>query len=615
MASQNPSIIRRTFGYIGKFFKAIRTLIGILFTGLLIIVIIGMFANNLPPMPEKGALYLAPSGVLVDQKTYVYPIDTLFADQTINSPETLVRDIIFAIDTAAMDHRITHLILDTDFLEAGGIAKLDEISNALMRFKRTEKPIIAIADNFNQSQYFLAAHADDIFLNPMGAVLVTGFAAYGNYYREALNKLKIKVNVFRAGEYKSAAEPFSRNDMSDQAREETADVVNHLWQSYTSKIEQLRQLNSGAIDNLANNLDIKLKAANGDTAFLAQQEGLVDHLASRSEIQSYLNQTIPNNLDGEFSAVDMAVYLAHLQREEITSAPSIDKVAVMVAKGNILDGQQPEGNIGADTLTEILSELHYDPNIKAVVLRVDSPGGSAFASDVIRDALYHNQLNLPIVVSMGSYAASGGYWIAAEADKILALPTTITGSIGVYSMIPTFDESLAALGVYSDGVGTTDIAGIMQLDRPMSDQTKSIIQSSVDNIYSRFVTLVADGRSISIAEAEAKAKGRIWTGQQALEMGLVDQLGGLNDAVESAAELAGINDYEVIYPTRLLSPYEQFIQEMGHNFSASLRYFGFDALLPEMVSHKVGSLISPLKYLSDFNDPRNIYLHCDSCPM
>lgn len=615
MASQNPSIIRRAFGYIGKFFKAIRTLIGILFTGLLIIVIIGMFANNLPPMPEKGALYLAPSGILVDQKTYVYPIDTLFANQTINSPETLVRDIIFAIDTAAMDHRITHLILDTDFLEAGGIAKLDEISNALMRFKRTEKPIIAIADNFNQSQYFLAAHADDIFLNPMGAVLVTGFAAYGNYYREALNKLKIKVNVFRAGEYKSAAEPFLRNDMSDQAREETADVVNRLWQSYTSKIEQLRQLNSGAIDNLANNLDIKLKAANGDTAFLAQQEGLVDHLASRIEIQSYLNQNIPNNLEGEFSAVDMAVYLAHLQREEITSAPSIDKVAVMVAKGNILDGQQPEGNIGADTLSEILSELHYDPNIKAVVLRVDSPGGSAFASDVIRDALYHNQLNLPIVVSMGSYAASGGYWIAAEADKILALPTTITGSIGVYSMIPTFNESLAALGVYSDGVGTTDIAGIMQLNRPMSDQTKSIIQSSVDNIYSRFVTLVADGRSISVAEAEAKAKGRIWTGQQALDMGLVDQLGGLNDAVESAAELAGINDYKVIYPTRLLSPYEQFIQEMGHNFSASLRYFGFDALLPEMVSHKVSSLISPLKYLSDFNDPRNIYLHCDSCPM
>ena len=615
MASQNPSIIRRLFSFISNFFRVIRTLVGIIFTGLLIIVIVGMFANQLPPMPEKGALYLAPSGILVDQKTYVYPINTLFSDQTINSRETLVRDIIVAIDAAAVDDRITHLIIATDFLEAGGIAKLDEISDALMRFKTTEKPIIAVADNFNQSQYFLAAHADHILLNPMGAVLITGFASYGNYYHEALNKLKIKVNVFRAGEYKSAAEPFLRNDMSPEATEETADVVNRLWQSYTSKIEQLRQLNSGAIDNLANNLANKLREANGNTAVLAQQEGLVDHLATRSEMRSYLNQHIPNNLDGEYSAVDMAVYLAHIQREEITSPPPIDKVAVVVAKGNILDGQQPEGNIGADTLAEILSDLHYDPNIKAVVLRVDSPGGSAFASDIIRNTLYHSQLNLPIVVSMGSYAASGGYWISAEADKILALPTTITGSIGVYSMIPTVDESLAALGIYSDGVGTTDIAGIMQLDRPMSDQTKSIIQSSVDNIYSRFVTLVADGRSIPVAEAEKKAKGRIWTGQQALEMGLIDQLGGLHDAVESAAELAGISHYEVIYPTRLLSPYEQFIQEMGYNFSASLRYFGFDLLLPDIVSQKVDSLISPLKYLSHFNDPRDIYLHCDSCPL
>ena len=615
MASQKPSIFRRFFSFINTFFKAIRTIVGIIFTGLLIIAIVGMFADQLPPMPEKGALYLAPSGVLVDQQSYVYPIDTLIADPAMVNPETLVRDIIDALDAAAVDDRITHLVIATDFLEAGGIAKLDEISDALIRFRKTEKPIIAVADNFNQSQYFLAAHADQILLNPMGAVLITGFGAYGNYYREALDKLKIKVNVFRAGEYKSAAEPFLRNDMSDQAREETADVVNRLWQSYTSKIEQLRQLNSGTINNLANNLDSKLQAANGDTAVLAQQEGLVDQLATRSEMHSYLNQNIPNTIDGEYSAVDMEVYLAHIRREESASIPPTDKVAVVVAKGNILDGQQPEGNVGADTLAQILSDLRYDPNIKAIVLRVDSPGGSAFASDVIRDALYHSQLNLPIVVSMGSYAASGGYWIAAEADKILALPTTITGSIGVYSMIPTVDESLAALGIHSDGVGTTDIAGIMQLDRPMSNQAKSIIRSSVENIYSRFVTLVANGRNTSLAEVEVMARGRIWTGQQALEMGLIDQLGGLNDAVDSAAELAGISDYEVIYPSRLLSPYEQFIQEIGHNFSASLRYLGFDSWLPELVSQKAQSIISPLKYLSNFNDPRNIYLHCDSCPI
>lgn len=615
MSNPNPSFIRRIFSFIGAFFKAIRTLIGVIFTGFLIVAIFGMFGDYLPPMPEKGALYLAPSGVLVDQQSYVYPLDTLLADQAVSNPETLVRDIIDAVNAAAIDDRITHLIIATDYLDAAGVAKLDEISEALINFQKSEKPIIAVADNLSQSQYFLAAHADEIFLNPMGAVLITGFGAYGNYYHDALKKLKIKVNVFRAGEYKSAAEPFLRNTMSPKAREETADVVNRLWQSYASKIEQLRQLNSGTITNFANQLDRKLQTTNGDTALLAQQEGLVDRLATRSEIQNYLNQHIPNNGDGEYNAVDMGVYLAHLAREKNDALLAAEKVAVVVAKGTILDGQQPEGNIGSDTVAQILSDLHYDPDVKAIVLRIDSPGGSAFASDVIRDALYHSQLDIPVVVSMGSYAASGGYWIAAEADKIIALPSTITGSIGVYSMIPTIDESLAELGIYSDGVGTTDIAGIMQLDRPMSDQAKTILQSSVENTYDRFIRLVSDGRKASVKDVEKIAKGRIWTGQQALEMGLIDQLGGLNDAIGAAAELAGITEYSVFYPTRLLSPYEQFIQEISQTVSLSLNRFGFNAGLPEMLSDKAQSIIYPVKYLTHFNDPRGIYLHCDTCPM
>lgn len=615
MTNQNPSLVRRFFSFINKFFKAIRTLIGIIFTVFLLLAIAGLFADYLPPMPEKGALHLAPSGILVDQKSYVYPIDSLLADPSVSNPETLVRDVINAIDAAATDDRITHLIISTDYLEAAGLAKLDEISSALINFKKTEKPIYAVADNFNQSQYFLAAHADHILLNPMGAVLITGFGAYGSYFADALDKLKIKVNVFRAGEYKSAAEPFIRNNMSPQAREETADVINRLWQGYTSKIENLRQLNPGAVDDLANNLDSKLQAANGDTAVLALNQGLVDQLATRSEMHSYLNQRIPNNMDGEYNYVDMDVYLAHLARESSESLTAIDKVAVVVAKGTILDGQQPEGDIGADTLAQILSNLHYEGDTKAIVLRVDSPGGSAFASDVIRDALYQSNQDIPVVVSMGSYAASGGYWIAAEADKILALPSTITGSIGVYGMIPTFDQSLAELGIYSDGVGTTDISGILQLDRPMSEQAKTILHSSIENTYSRFINLVAEGRKTSVEDIEKVAKGRIWSGQQALENGLIDQLGGLNDAVIAAAELAGISDYEVFYPSRLLTPYEQFIQELSQNVSLSLSYIGLNLWLPEAIRHRAQSIISPLQYLSNFNDPRGIYLHCDNCPM
>ena len=345
MANQNSSFIRRFFSFIGKIFKTIRIVIGIIFTGFLLLVIAGIFADQLPPMPEKGALYLAPSGILVDQKSYVYPIDTLLADQSMSEPETLVRDIIDAIDAAAFDDRISHLIITTDYLEAAGIAKLDEISHALSNFSKTEKPIYAVADNFNQSQYFLAAHADHILLNPMGSVLITGFGYYGNYFADALEKLKVKVNVFRAGEYKSAAEPFIRNNMSPEAREETADVINLLWRGYTTKIESLRQLDAGAINNLANNLDSKLQATNGDTALLALREGLVDQLATRSEIHSFLNQHIPTNFNGEYNYVDMEVYLAHLARERSEYIQAADKIAVVVAKGTILDGQQPEGRL------------------------------------------------------------------------------------------------------------------------------------------------------------------------------------------------------------------------------------------------------------------------------
>jgi len=615
MNANKPSILRTIFSFMGKFFKAIRLTISILFTLLLVVVIAGLFVDHLPPMADKSALYLAPTGILVDQKSYIYPMDALLGNPAMSSPETLVKDIIEAVDTAAKDNRITHLLLDTDHLEAAGIAKLDEISHALIRFKQTNKPIIAVADNFSQSQYFLAAHADQILLNPMGSVLITGFGAYGHYFRDALDWLKVKVHVSRAGQYKSAAEPYLNNEMSTLAKEETSDVVNRLWQSYTSKIEQLRQLDQGAINSFANNLHTKLQSTNGDTALLAQQENLVDLLATRSEMHSYLNQQIPSDYNGEFIATDMAIYLAHTRREQSASISSEDKVAVLVAKGTILDGEQPEGTIGGDTLAKILNELRYDEQVKALVLRIDSPGGSAFASDVIRDALYNQNRDIPIVVSMGSYAASGGYWIAAEADKILAMPTTITGSIGVYSMIPTVEDSLAALGIYSDGVGSTDIAGIMQLDRPMSHQAKIIIQSSVENIYSRFIDLVASGRQASKEQVAKMAQGRIWTGQQAMEMGLVDQLGSLNDAINAAAELAGINDYGVIYPARILSPYEQFLQELSQNFSVALRHFGINSSLYKMLAIKAQPILTPLKHISTFNDPKGIYLHCDACPM
>lgn len=616
MSEKKQGFWGRISNFISKLTKLVRTLFSVVFLIFFIIIISGMFADDLQPMPDQGALYLAPSGILVDQRSYIAPLDRfLSADNPVNS-ETVVRDIIEALDSAGSDDRISHLILDTSYLEGAGIAKLEEISTALLNFKQSNKPIIAVADDFNQAQYFLAAHADHILLNPLGSVMLTGFGAYNSYYKDALEKLRVNVHIFRAGIYKNAVEPLSRNNMSAAAREETQDILDQLWHFYSSKIEELRGLENGTIDNLANNLHTKVTEVEGDFALLAQREGLIDQIASRREILAYLDEQIPGT-DGEFNSVDLWTYLSHIERETIALETEPNTIAVVMATGTILDGEHPEGTIGGDTLADILNGLDIENNVKAVVLRVDSPGGSAFASEVIRDAMSNiTQEDIPIVVSMGSYAASGGYWIAAEADAILAMSTTITGSIGVYSMIPTVEDSLAALGIYSDGVSSTDLAGMMQLDRPMTEETKIILQSSVENMYSRFIELVANGRESTPAAVKKIAQGRVWTGQQALELDLVDQLGGLDKAIQVAAELADLDSYSVEYPTRYLSPQEQFLQQLSSGISLSLEQLGLDkALLPNSLYRQTQSLLSPLIRFVDLNDPRGIYLHCDNCPL
>ena len=616
MSEKKPGIIRRFFRFIGNIVTGIRYLFSLLFVGLFLMVIVGMFAEDIQPIPDKGALYLAPSGVLVDQKTYTDPFDQIFMGNSQQDSETLVRDVIEALDTARIDSRITHLLLDTDYMAGGGISKLEEISSALMRFKKSGKPIIAVGDNFNQQQYFLAAHADEILLNPLGSVSITGFGLYNSYFKEALDKLNINMHIFRVGDYKSAVEPFLRNNMSANVKQESRELVDSLWQFYSSQVEHLRGLPDGAIDDFANNLHLKLQAANGDTSALAKQQNLVDQIATRTQMFAYLNEVLPGT-DGEFDSINMQAYLNHNRLTSRTSAAAkAHKVALVVAKGSIVDGEQPEGTIGGDTLASIFARLRDEDEVKAVVLRIDSGGGSAFASDIIRDAISATQQKgIPVVVSMGSYAASGGYWIAADADRVLALSTTLTGSIGVFGIVPTVEDSLAALGVYSDGVGTTDIAGMMRLDRPMTQQSKMIFQAGVDNIYTRFISLVADGRNSTPAAVHEIAQGRVWTGEKALALGLVDQLGDLNDAIKVAAELANLAEYEVDYRRKPLTVYEQLLMEMSSNISASVAGLGLKSWLPNSLREQAQVILKPLQVLDTLTDPRGIYLYCESCPL
>ena len=613
--SEKIGFIRRFFRFIGKVINVIRHLISLLFVIFFIIIIGGMFADDIQPIPDKGALYLAPSGVLVDQRSYIDPLTQAFAQSNQQDAETLVRDIVDALDHAQYDARITHILLDTNYLTGGGIAKLEEISAALQRFKKSGKPIIAIGDNFSQQQYFLAAHADEIIINPMGRIMLTGFGSYTSYYKEALDKLKVNMHIFRVGKYKSADEPFVANSMSDAARADRRELINSLWKFYTSQVEHLRGLPTGAIDDLVNNMHNRLAAANGDIAALALDQGLVDRVATRSETHNYLQQILPTS-NGDFASISMPAYLNHIKLGKLNA---VDKnkpqVAVVVASGSILDGNQPEGTVGGDSIANIFKEIRDDKQVKAVVLRVDSPGGSAFASDVIRDAIAATRKNnIPVVVSMGSYAASGGYWIATESDQVLAMSTSITGSIGVFGVIPTFEDSLQALGIHSDGVGTSAISGMLQLNQPMSPEAGMIIQSGVENVYTRFLTLVANSRNSTPSDIHKIAQGRVWTGEKALQLGLVDELGDLKDAIKSAATLAGISDYKVDYRRKKLSFLEQVMMEINGNISAAINASGLNSWLPASLQREAVKVLKPLEILESLTDPAGIYLYCDSCP-
>ena len=613
--SEKKGFIRRFFRFIGKIVNVIRHLISLLFLVFFLVIIGGMFAGDIQPIPDKGALYLAPSGVLVDQRSYVDPFTQALSQADQRAAETLVRDIVDALDHAQYDQRITHILLDTNYLTGGGIAKLEEISSALQRFKKSGKPIIAIGDNFTQTQYFLAAHADEIILNPMGGIMLTGFGSYSSYFKEALDKLKINMHIFRVGKYKSAVEPFMGNSMSEEARADRRDLVDSLWQYYSSQIEHLRGLPIGALDNLVDNMHLRLADASGDVAALALDQGLVDKVATRSETFNYLKQVLPT-ANGDFASISMPAYLNNIK---LSKLDAVDKtkplVALVVASGNILDGNQPEGTVGGDSIADIFENINEDDRVKAVVLRVDSPGGSAFASDVIRDAIAATRKNnIPVVVSMGSYAASGGYWITTESDWVMAMSTTITGSIGVFGVVPTFEDSLQALGIHSDGVGTSPISGMMQLDQPMSLQTKMIIQSGVENVYTRFLTLVADARKTTPGEVHKIAQGRVWTGEKALQLGLVDELGDLDSAIKTAANIAGISNYKVDYRRKELSFIEQIMMEINGNISAAIRAAGIDGWLPQSLHRQVNHVLKPLEFLDTLTDPNEIYLYCDNCP-
>lgn len=539
-----------------------RALANLVLLVIILLIVVAISQRKVDTLPDAFALYLAPSGQLVDERQPVAPLDAL-NNTNPYFEETLVSDVVKAIEKARTDDRISHLVLDLNYLNSGEISKLYEIGQALQAFKTSGKKIIAYSDQYDQGQYYLASHADKIYVHDMGHVLLKGYGSYRSYFKEATDKLGLNFHIFRAGKFKDAVEPFLRNDMSEASREHNRQWLNQLWNLYTSRIESLRSLPVGAINDLINNARQRLSQAGGDPARLALDAGLVDAVRSRQELRAELIDQFGYDRDADsFRAVEWYRYLNH---QRSLPLPGKSYIGVINAVGAIYDGEQPPGTIGSETLTRLLRQARDDGDIKALVIRIDSPGGSAFASEVIRAEIQMvRDSGIPVIVSMGSVAASGGYWMATSADEIWALPSTITGSIGVFSVVPTLDQTLEKLGIYTDGIGTTSQAGSMHPGLPMGEDTAFILQSTVDGIYRRFINTVAEARDLTPEQVDQIGQGRVWSGAKALEIGLVDKLGTLSEAINAAADYAQLSQWEIKVIKPPLTPFEHFMQQIAN---------------------------------------------------
>jgi protease-4 len=543
-----------------------RLFFNLLFFGLLLLILAAIgAAGRVAPLPDRTTLVLAPEGRLVEQ----YSSDALsralsraMGDK--DNEEVQLRDLLRALDAAKDDKRIERVLLRVDGLQPTGWASLRELSQAIAEVRGAGKQVVAFGEGFLQGQYLLAAQADEVYLDPMGGLLLEGLDRYRQYYREGLqDKLGVDVHLFKVGEYKSAAEPFVLDAASPESKEADLFWMNDVWQRYLADVAEARGLTPQQLATGIDTLPEGLAAAQGDLARYALRQKLVDGLKTAEEVDLLLAERGVADPDSEFGfrAIGMEAYLAHVDRG-LGAADPRPQVAVVVAEGEITGGEQPPGTIGGESTARLLRAARDDEQVKSVVLRVDSPGGEVFASEQIRrEVVGLQRAGKPVVVSMGDLAASGGYWISMDADRIYADPSTVTGSIGIFGLIPTLPRTLEKIGVRTDGVGTTRFAGAFDITRPLDPAVGGVIQSVIEKGYRDFTGKVAAARERSVAQVDAVARGRVWSGAQAKERGLVDAFGGIGEAVADAAARAKLgkpNAYRVRYLEEQASPFERW---------------------------------------------------------
>jgi protease-4 len=606
------SALKAFSGLVWRILEGIRKVLHLALMLIIFGFVLAALHTSIPIVPRSAALVISPQGELVEQLSGD-SVRRAFGEASGGpDPETLLRDVTDAIAAAKTDSRIKLIVLDLDELGASGLSKLQEIGAALRDFRVSGKRVIAVGDSFSQAQYYLAAQAGEVYLDPMGEVSVHGFSYYRMYFKDAIDKLQIDSNVFRAGTFKSYTDQFSRSDMAPSEREETSLWLESLWNAYSQDVTHARSLPATALKDFIAAQPASLQAVNGDMAKMALQRGLVTALKSRRQVADDLKGLVgEDDHNHSFNGIGMNQYLAAVRSRHALKSKSDSKVGIVVASGEIFDGRQLPGKIGGDSTSDLLREARFDNAVKAVVLRVDSPGGSEFASEkILREVQALRKAGKPVVVSMSTYAASGGYYIAAAANQIFASPTTITGSIGVFSYLPTFQRTLEKLGVKVDGLGTTPLAGDMRIDRALGPVTKQLLQASVDHAYQQFLRRVADGRKKSVEDVDKISQGRVWAGVDAQRIGLVDHLGGLKDATDAAAKLAQLgSDYGVDYIETELSLREQLLMQIH---TQTVRAVELAGLLPQRSDFErmLDPLLEQARVMARLKDPRGLYSYC-----
>ncbi|WP_457447539.1 signal peptide peptidase SppA [Roseateles sp. P5_E4] len=584
-----------------------RALMNLFVLLLLVIFVTAVMTRGPKPLADKTTLVLKLDGSLVEQFSGS-PREQLAAQARGQSVphQTRLRDVLAVLDQAAKDDKISALLLDVEELQGAGLAGLHEVVGALQRFKQSGKPVLAYADSYSQRGYFLAAQAGEVYLHPMGMVGIEGFGRYRTYYKDALDRIGVTPHVIKVGTYKNFAETYTANGPSPATLESEGLVYGELWSGFTGSIEAARKLEAGSIAKGIAGLPQLLAATQGDTARLALQAKLVDGLKTRDEMRELLIAKGAKDEDSKsFRQISLNQYLAYV-KDAGTPNKLQPGIGIVVAEGEIVDGDAGPGRIGGDSTARLIRKAREDEAIKAIVLRVNSPGGSAFASEILRRELeLTRKAGKPVVVSMGDVAASGGYWISMASDTVIADAGTITGSIGVFGMLPTAEGLMDKLSLHTGGVTTTWLAGGYDPRRPLDPRLQATVQASIDNIYGRFTSLAAQARKSTPEKIDAVAQGRIWTGSQAKERGLVDRLGSFDDAVQTAVQLAKLEVKEgekprLAYVERDLSRSERLLASLTDTLAPSIAAAIGNSLGLDALPAPVREELAMLKDLSQF---------------